>query len=255
MGNKEDSYAELERYMKQGNLSIAGLLIYREKFQSELLSMPESVMKKYKTYYEQLESDQLYYKNSKKHLLNKRERGRVFEDIIGCLFFSGNALFNKAINCRTSTNEIDLLIDWTDMATQARINEIYSFMGKSFLCECKNYEDGVGVTYVGKFYALMRVNNSNFGILFTSSRIKGRGEWDSAKGLIKKIALKDNAYIIDITWEDLTKIYRNETNILSILRDKYNALKNNISYDKYIIKHELQEEFMEKKLEYDEARQ
>ena len=70
---------------------------------------------------------------------------------------------------------------------------------------------------------MLRVNESKFGIIFTTSRIKGKGKWDSARGLIKKVALKEDVYIVDITWSDLTKIYNNEADIMSIIRDKYNA--------------------------------
>lgn len=244
MENKNDDYADLVNHMRNGNLTVLGLLTYMEGHHEKLMQMPDSVFIKYKKYYEQIQSDQLYFEKNKKHKLSDQERGKFFEQLVGCLFFSENKFFNKAVNCRTSTNEIDLLIDWTDIAIKERIDLIYSFMGRSFLCECKNYENGVNVTYVGKFISLLRVNESKSGIIFTTSRIKGKGKWDSARGLIKKVALKEDVYIVDITWSDLTKIYNNEADIMSIIRDKYNALKNDIEYETYIKKHDLEDKFI-----------
>ena len=143
MENKNDDYADLVNHMRNGNLTVLGLLTYMEGHHEKLMQMPDSVFIKYKKYYEQIQSDQLYFEKNKKHKLSDQERGKLFEQLVGCLFFSENKFFNKAVNCRTSTNEIDLLIDWTDIAIKERIDLIYSFMGRSFLCECKNYENGV----------------------------------------------------------------------------------------------------------------
>lgn len=244
MENSEKSYEDLKKYMVGNNLSLVGLLKHQQGLLDNLLAMSDTVKEKYDNLYEQLRKDFESYKNNKRHIFTPQERGSLFEKMIGCLFFSGDTLlFNEVINCRTSTNEIDLLINWSDIAIQNQINTIYAYMGRSFLCECKNYEGGVSVTYVGKFYSLLKVNDSNFGILFVSTKVKGRNKWDSAQGLIRKIALRDKVYIIAIEWEDLTKLYNCETNILNLIRDKYNALKNDIDYGKYIKKHELADEF------------
>lgn len=42
----------------------------------------------------------------------------------------------------------------------------------------------------------------------------------------------------DIILIDLKEIYEGKSNIFSIINNKYMALKNEISYSKYIIKHE-----------------
>lgn len=247
MEKSEKAYEDLEEYMIGNNLSIVGLLRHKKQYLGKLLAMSDAVKKTYDKLYEQLKRDSDHYKDNKRHMLTAQERGSLFEKMIGCLFFSGDTLlFHKVINCRTSTNEIDLLIRWSDVAIQNQINTIYDYMGSSFLCECKNYEGGVSVTYVGKFYSLLKVNASNFGILFVSTKVKGRNKWDSAQGLIRKIALRDCIYIITIEWKDLTKIYNCETNILCLIRDKYYALKNDIEYEKYIEKHEMEDAFLKK---------
>ena len=68
--------------------------------------------------------------------------------------------------------------------------------------------------------------------------ITSRSKWSDSSGLIKKYALKENRYVVVLTKDDLERIYKKEANIFSIVNDKYLALKNEIDYDKYILKHE-----------------
>lgn len=247
MEKSKMTYEDLEKDMIANNLSVIGLLKHSKQQQDKLFAMPEIVKKQYDIIYDQLKMDFDNYSKKKNHILTARERGSLFEQLVKCLFFSGDTLlFNEALNCRTSTNEIDLLIDWSDVAIQNQISTIFDYMGKSFLCECKNYQDGVSVTYVGKFFSLLKVNRSNFGIMFTTTKIKGKNKWHSAQGLIRKIALGDRTYIITVEWDDLTRIYNGETNILSVIKDKYMALKNDIEYEKYIEKHEMEDDFLRK---------
>ena len=114
--------------------------------------------------------------------------------------------FDVYRNCRTSTNEIDLLIRWTENARLSGINNAFSCFGESFLAECKNYDGPVNVTFVGKFCSLMSVTNTNFGIMVSWDGVSGRTKWNDSKGLIKKIALHESKYIIVIDKNDLKQI-------------------------------------------------
>lgn len=146
-------------------------------------------------------------------------------------------MFDVYRNCRTSTNEIDLLIRWTENARLSGITNAFPCFGESFLCECKNYNGPVNVTYVGKFDSLMTATNTNLGIMISWDGITGRSPWNDSKGLIKKIALKDKKYIIVIEKKDLFLIREQKASIFSIVYDKYTALKNDIDYSKYIKPH------------------
>ncbi|MCD7955961.1 MAG: hypothetical protein LUG93_09495 [Lachnospiraceae bacterium] len=55
--------------------------------------------------------------------------------------------------------------------------------------------------------------------------------------MIKKIALKEDVFIIPIDKEDLERIYEGEYHIYALIHDKYIALKNDIDFGKYISKH------------------
>ena len=106
------------------------------------------------------------------------------------------------------------------------------------MCECKNYNGKVDVTYVGKFCSLMLVTGTNLGIMVSWDGVTGRGSWSDSKGLIKKIALKENKYIVVIDKNDLCRIYNKEASIFSMIYDKYLALQTEVDYSKYILKHD-----------------
>ena len=75
--------------------------------------------------------------------------------------------------------------------------------------------------------------------------IAGRSKWSDANGLIRKIALRDNTYIICIEKNDFKAIYEQKANIFSIIHDKYKALQNEIDYTAFIQHHELESDFKE----------
>uniref|UniRef100_UPI0006CF4CE0 restriction endonuclease n=1 Tax=Clostridium sp. NkU-1 TaxID=1095009 RepID=UPI0006CF4CE0 len=113
-----------------------------------------------------------------------------------------------------------------------------------FLCECKNYAGKVNVTYVGKFYSLLKTSNCKMGILVAWEGVTRRGTWSDSLGLIKKIALKDDTYIIVIDKNDFDRIIAKETHIFEIIYSKYIAMKNEIDYSNYISKHENEDKFI-----------
>lgn len=174
--------------------------------------------------------------------LARGEKGKKLEELSTILFEkSVENLFDVYRNCRTSTNEIDLLIRWTENARLLGLNNSFPCFGESFLCECKNYDGPVDVTYVGKFCSLMLVTNTDFGVMVSWDGVTGRSKWSDSKGLIKKIALRDKRFIIVLDKNDLEQICNKKKSVFSIVYDKYTALKNEIDYSKYILKHEAAE--------------
>ena len=99
----------------------------------------------------------------------------------------------------------------------------------------------MGVTYIGKFYSLLSLANAKLGIIVAWDGITGKGMWDASKGLIKKIALKDGIFIIDINQHDLKKIYDCKCNVYSLILDKYTSLQNDIDFTKYVSRHPVEE--------------
>lgn len=182
------------------------------------------------------------YNIIKKGKLTRSQKGKKLEELTSLLFEkSVKNLFDVYRNCRTSTNEVDLLIRWTEKARLSGINNAFLCFGESFLCECKNYDGPVNVTYVGKFCSLMTVASTKLGIMVSWDGVSGRTKWNDSKGLIKKIALHENKYIIVIDKTDIELICYKKKNLFSIIYDKYTALKQEIDYDIYIMKHEAED--------------
>lgn len=170
--------------------------------------------------------------------LNTKEKGHKLEELCSVLFSNpSSSFFECRRNCRTSTNEIDLLLTWSERARLSGINSAFPCFGDEFLCECKNYDESVDVTCVGKFYSLLSSVKASMGILVAWNGITGKGNWDAAKGLIRKIALKDDMFILTLDKEDLKTVARGECHIYALIHEKYNALRNDIDFSKYISKH------------------
>lgn len=235
MDSEEKRFRETEQVMHQSGYTLTEFMIASSRYKSKLLMMDDEYIEKYRELYDCISNGGL----------DRGKKGRKLEELSTLLFdYSVSNLFDVYKNCRTSTNEIDLLIRWTEAARVSGMNGAFPCFGESFLCECKNYKGAVKVTYVGKFSSLMAVTNTNFGIMISWDGVTGRGKWSDSQGFIKKIALSDKKYIIVLDKYDLKKIYNKQESVFSLVYDKYTALKNEIDYSKYILKHEAEDNMM-----------
>lgn len=228
MSDENTSSKEIEDFLAEKGLTIYQIVNVLGKKNSSILNLNQE--------------DQTRFQNLYDEILDGYQepgvKGRKLEELVSLLFSNQTgSFFECRRNCRTSSNEIDLLLTWNENARMANVNAAFPCFGETFLCECKNYDGKVDVTYTGKFYSLLSLANAKLGILISWDGISGRGNWDSAKGLIKKIALKEGIYIIVIDKNDLKDIYDGKRHIYSLIYDKHNALKNDIDFSKYVLKH------------------
>lgn len=234
MNLEEKKFRDAEQLLHQSGYTLADLMMASSRYNSSLLMISNEDSEKCNVLYDAIKKDKL----------TRGQKGQKLEELTSILFEkSVKSLFDVYRNCRTSSNEIDLLIRWTENARLSGINNAFPCFGESFLVECKNYDGPVNVTFVGKFCSLMSVTNTNFGIMVSWDGISGRTKWNDSKGLIKKIALHENKYIIVIDKNELKQICDRKKNLFSLLYDKYMALKVEIDYKIYIEKHEA-EDFM-----------
>ncbi len=232
MDSEEKRFREAEQALQQSGYTLAGLMLDLSRYKSTLLMMGDSDIEKYKEIYDCIDNGGL----------SRGEKGKKLEELSTLLFQNSvTKFFDVYNNCRTSTNEIDLLIRWSESARISGISRAFPCFSESFLCECKNYKGKVGVTYVGKFSSLMSVTNTDFGVIVSWDGVTGRSKWSDSLGLVKKIALSEKRYIIVLDKYDLKKIYNKEESVFSLVYDKYTALKNEIDYSKYIQKHEAED--------------
>lgn len=202
---------------------------------SKCLFMSEKNQNKAKEIYDVLEKD----------AVGKQQKGKKLEELTALLFTQGNEKLIQCIaNKRTSTNEIDLIVELSNNGKQARYGEIYKFLQDPLFVECKNYIKKVSVTYVGKFYSLLKISQRKYGVLVTWEGVTGKNAWTDSKGLIKKVALRESINIIVLDKSDLKRICHKEINLFELLTKKIQELELDISYgDSW--NHELEHEFKE----------
>ncbi|AAO35694.1 hypothetical protein phiCTC2A_66 (endogenous virus) [Clostridium phage phiCTC2A] len=175
-----------------------------------------------------------------------KTKGNILEKIIELITIK-TKLFKLFTNVSNNSNEYDIIITPSELATMS-YNALPEIIYQPIICECKNYKKPVDVTWIGKFYMLLSISNIKCGIIFSYEGItsgKGAGkdkgqndseEWNNAKGLIKKIFLKDGIVIIDISKKELDSI-KNGKRLYDIIQSKYADLMFMTNIEKYKIEH------------------
>lgn len=235
MSDKNMDVKEIEGFLAEHGLTPYQLIDLLGRKNSSVLNLSQEDQAQFKYLYDKIANN----------CHDTGTKGKLLEELVSLLFSNPKrSFFECRRNCRTSSNEIDLLLTWNENARLNNVGAAFPCFGESFLCECKNYDGKVDVTYVGKFYSLLSLANVKLGILIAWDGITGKGKWDSAKGLVKKIALKDGIFIIVIDKNDLKEIYDGKRHIYSLIYDKHNALKNDIDFSEYVSKHPAEELFL-----------
>ena len=228
---EKHDYKELENIIIERGYTVRDFIRHECSKNPEILQMNEAHHKEFCNLYDDVFSPSQTTKS----------KGQKLEDLVAVMFDKAFPnIFEVKRNCRTSSNEIDLLINWKSAAVRIGVADYFNDLGNTFLCECKNYRGKVDVTYVGKFFSLMCYTNTKFGVLVAWEGVTGNG-WSDGAGLIKKLTLVDKRYIIVITQYDLYDIYQKNITIFELLKNKYQSLKNDISYELHISKHEAQD--------------
>lgn len=230
--DKMEIVDRVEQELKNVGMSVAELVFYCGKKRSDVLRLSDDMQSRFMETYDKLEQGN--------H--TAQEKGRLLEQLAAIMF--DKKLFHVLKNCRTTTNELDVLVEWTEEARWASLNSVFPCFGNTFICECKNYSGRVGVTYVGKFLSLLSIAGTTLGIFISWHGVTGEN-WSDAVGLIKKAALAEKIYVIVIDRTDFKQIYDGKTNTLSMIFDKYKALQHDIDYKKWITKHEVQDKLIQ----------
>lgn len=175
------------------------------------------------------------------------EKGKALEDIASFVLKSSN-VFEVYRNIPTSTNELDQLVKTNSKGKILFSNGIIDKRLKNFICECKNYQEKISVTYVGKVCSLLATTENKICILFSYYGVSG-SDWKDSVGLIRKFYLskekeEDRYCIIDFNIKDFISIQKGN-NILQIIEDKILALQNDTNYVKFLSPHESEKKILE----------
>lgn len=173
------------------------------------------------------------------------EKGKALEEIV-CFIFRNVAIFDVKKNFRTHTNELDQLLILNSIGKSFLANGLIDKRIEQIIGECKNYQNKVSVTYVGKLCSLLMTTDTKIGILFSYKGVSGK-KWENACGLIRKFYLckekKEDRYcVIDFNLEDFKRI-KEGINILKIIEEKILALQYDCEYEELIKNHEAEQEF------------
>lgn len=176
---------------------------------------------------------------------NTKEKGKALENLVSYLLkISGNLLY-VAENLRTSTNEIDQLVQLNTTGALLVKNGLLNPKFETMICECKNYNKSVGVTYVGKFCSLLLCHDIKIGILFSYHGITGSG-WSDGAGLIRKFYLHKEKHserycIINFSIREFESILEGK-NLFEIIDEQINSLRFDTDYGRYLSSHPAQKQ-------------
>lgn len=204
------------------------------------------------------ENDYLEFKKLLKELkdangtnnIKSTEKGDKLEILVR--FIIRKTYFFKVYgNVTTGTNEIDQVVTLSEEGKQAlkqfKISrELIPIYSDLFLCECKNYKNSLGVTWIGKFYGLLNSCDCNFGIVFSAKGLTGKeDEWRNSFGLIRvfnmieKYRHNRKFNIIEFNIIDYEKI-ASGINFFNLVEAKINAMTIATAYEQLLCdnKHE-----------------
>ena len=172
---------------------------------------------------------------------NAKDKGNRLENLV-YFIIDNTPIFEGYQNIRTSTNEVDIIIRLSDIGRMMLANNLIDLKSNEIIIECKNYDKKkIDVTWVGKFCSLLLQSPARVGILISHKGFRGRGEWDSSKGLAKKFyyykeRYEEKQYVLDITLDELKK-YVYENNFVELILSKIIGLENDTQYEHFISKH------------------
>ena len=184
---------------------------------------------------------------------DRRERGKLTSkkgkalEYLAKASININNLYKTFTNIKCDSNEIDVLaIPASNVWTYDKL--LPDFMTQIIIIECKNYNKSIDVTWTGKLYSLIKYKNVKAAVMFSYYPLSGIKEWEDAKGLVKKIYLKDDVIIINITVDEIRNIMNDVkeiqndgtnkySNIVVLIKHKINELQFHTDFGKIVSKH------------------
>ena len=212
------SHAELERYAKEAN---------ELNSRSPIDALyPEWVLLELDNEWISQAPD---YRESGIFLANER----YIEHLIGKLGDgSGKALEMLAEylmscmpGCRTSRRRKSRSTDYDMVCSIEGLDlDFRSEFGRYFVCECKDWDEPADFTTMAKFCRVLDSVKARFGILFSKQGISGSGKRKYADSEQLKVFQDRGIVIVVVDQNDLQRI-ANGANFISMLREKYEAVR------------------------------
>lgn len=176
----------------------------------------------------------LFKKTNSSSYSSNKEKKETLEQLVKFISIKTN-YFKVFENVKTTSNEIDLLLELTQPVGHQIFKNFLSDNFDAILCECKNYNKKIDVTWIGKFYSLLKTSKVRLGIIFSYNGFTGKN-WDNGTGLTKKLYLVDSTLILDFSLPDFEEL-ANEISFLEIIDKKIRNLKFDTNIQSYISSH------------------
>ncbi|WP_270670988.1 hypothetical protein [Paraclostridium bifermentans] len=183
-------------------------------------------------------------KPTKDNTTTKKAVGDALEELV-CFLFQKTYFFEVASNTRTKTNEIDQIIRLSKRGIQALEScnlsrDLLPIPSNLILGECKNYNHNIGVTWIGKFYSLLKNCDCNFGIIFSLKKATGNFDnWSDSYGLMRALTLlekykyQSDFFILEFGVDDFDRISP-DVSFLDIIKAKMESIRLGTDYNNLI---------------------
>lgn len=136
-----------------------------------------------------------------KNAEDRIQKGNSLEELGKLIFESIEGLTIRAENFRTTSSELDLIIE---RKPNRNIN-IFDGFGRFFLVECKNWESSVGANEVRDLRTKMENTRTDLGILLAKNGVTGESGKDAVDEM-DKLFQKRGKLMIVMNGNDLNKI-------------------------------------------------
>lgn len=174
------------------------------------LANEPSVLQDFKSLVEEVE-DSKKWPASRNH-----EKGKLFEKLIRLVlsrFSVGDTDSDFTVGDNQIDHEFKFIDDYITLFTEQ--------IGRTIVCECKNEQSPVDVSYISKLIELCETRESRFGIFFSIVGLTGRG-WIYAEGKRKKNFLRKKLGIISFSLKEIKEL--ENSNLFTLIKNKYQNL-------------------------------
>lgn len=111
MKNRHNVVSDVQDVLTKHGYTFSEYIRELGRINASVLNLNENAYKEFADLYKKLEDS----------YCNTLEKGKLLEALVGCLFQNGYGfLFDTHRNWRTSTNEIDILLLWTEVSKKNR---------------------------------------------------------------------------------------------------------------------------------------
>lgn len=108
----------------------------------------------------------------------------------------------------------------------SQLHPLFANLDTHFVCECKNEAASVTARELGSLKSLAQnKTESTVAIMFSRMGLTGQNAGRAARGLQREFARHERYFILNMTWDDLIKVVRQDYNLLALITEKYISLR------------------------------